>query len=72
MTGLGTLIAFFLALFVTENFWIAALGSLFVWCILASVRALFCLATEHGLLGLVLAALGLSWLFGGGDDDCDA
>ena len=54
------------------NFVIGLVGGLFVWIFVAAlgaaVKGAVGVVEEHGLLGVILVALGISWLFGDGDD----
>ena len=64
-------LVFLVLLVETGNFTVAALGSFLVWLLLGTVRAAERLMDRYGLFGLVLVLFGVSWLFGGEDDDFD-
>ena len=63
-----------LALGAIGNFWVGLFGGLFVWVFVAALggaaKGTVEVTEEHGLLSVILVALGISWLFGDGDD-CD-
>ena len=54
------------------DFGVGLLGGLFVWMFAvalgAAAKGAADVVEEHGLLGVILVALGISWFFGDGDD----
>ena len=81
-TALFAIIVFFAALFWSENFVGALIGSFLLWLVIRSAGAPYpgpqggsstpgSSGSGPGLLSIVLMAVGASWLFGGRDEDCD-
>lgn len=80
--GVFAIIVFFMALAWSENFVGSLIGSFLLWLIIRSASAPYpssrggssapgCSGSGPGLLSIALVVIGVSSLFGDGDDDCD-
>ena len=69
MARRGAAAGFFVMLLATGDFTVAVIATFLLWLFLGAVRFVDRLVAEPGLLGFALVLFGVSWLFGGEDDD---